>query len=546
MSFKPEFFNPEKCRNETEVESKFVVQYLLPALGYTPETWNQEITFGNMRLDFIVFAAQLMPINLGPDSPLSLVVEAKSPRNNLIPHVSKLKKYLTRLSAPYGLLTNGKDFRIFERRGQEIELVFQCKGGEVQIKLDQIRQIIGHEALIGRRSPIERHSNALNREGRDTGDRLNDSPTVQPSELGTSAPTSHAVSFSESPSAKPRQQESDSTISNARSLSASLPDSGQTVPNYRENLGTKPQPINSTQSLIEPQPIQGLTGEKRMKTIAVYHNKGGVGKTTTVTNLAAALSKQGKRVLIIDLDSQANTTFATGLVKFDDEANDDIKDSNILHVLHYEELFPLSEVVRPATFCDPVVQVVPSHIDLMGAESDLNDLDNSRMVLGQKLGEVENDYDFTIIDTPPSLNLYARIGLITADYLIIPSDLKPFANQGLKNVRGLIKNVNGFRRNIGKSPLKLLGVLATKISTNSRFRQSTLPKRMQTVMERYDFEVMETIIFEREALAKCSEKMTVSDGVEIPDPLSVLDFKPQSDAAREFNDLALEILRKVK
>ena len=69
-----------------------------------------------------------------------------------------------------------------------------------------------------------------------------------------------------------------------------------------------------------------------MKTIAVYHNKGGVGKTTTVVNLAAAFSKMGKRVLVIDLDSQANTTYATGLVKFEDELFDDIKDKNVKQV----------------------------------------------------------------------------------------------------------------------------------------------------------------------------------------------------------------------
>ena len=227
-----------------------------------------------------------------------------------------------------------------------------------------------------------------------------------------------------------------------------------------------------------------------MKTIAVYHNKGGVGKTTTVINLAAALSKQGKKVLIIDLDSQANTTFAVGLVKFDDEANDTLKESNVMHLLSSEEFFPIKEVSRPASFCDPVVDVVPSHIDLMSAENDLNSLDYSRMILIQKLREVENNYDITIIDTPPSLNLYARVALITADYLIIPSDLKPFANQGLNNVKGLIKDVNGFRKIIGRKPVELLGVLATKVSTNYKFQQSTLPKRMQAVMERYGIDVM--------------------------------------------------------
>jgi len=257
------------------------------------------------------------------------------------------------------------------------------------------------------------------------------------------------------------------------------------------------------------------------------------------------LSKQGKKVLIIDLDSQANTTFAVGLVKFDDEANDTLKESNILHIMSSEELFSIKEIARPTNFCSPGVDVVPSHIDLMSAENDLNSLDYSRMILIKKLQEVEKDYDITLIDTPPSLNLYARVALIATDYLIIPSDLKPFANQGLNNVKKLIKDVDGFRKIISRKPVELLGVLATKVSTNSKFKEYTLPNRMQAVTERYGFDVMESIIFERDDLAKCSEITEIVEGREIPDPLSVLDFKPESQAAQEFNQLALEVLRAI-
>ena len=494
------FFNPEECRNETEVESKFVVQYLLPALGYTPENWNQEVALGRIRLDFLVFAAQIIPITLGEDSPLSLVVEGKSPKHNLNPHISKLKRYLTHLSVPYGLLTNGKDFRIFERKAQDIELVFRCKGTEIEAKFAEIKSIIGREEIWQRRFGTQSLYKPSGVEQSNVQDRT----------------TSEEVAM----------------IATATTLTSEL---------TNDAIG-KTQLI---QPIVEMNNVHEQPGESRMKMIAIYHNKGGVGKTTTVVNLAAALSKQGKKVLIVDLDSQANTTFAVGLVKFDDETNDTLKESNVLHLLSSEEFFPIKEIVRPASFCSPVVDVVPSHIDLMKAENDLISQENSRFILTQKLLEVNGDYDITIIDTPPSLNLFAKYALITADYLIIPSDLKPFSNQGLTNVKELIKEVNCFRKNTARKPIKLLGVLASKVSTNYKFRQATLPRRMQTVAERYGLDMMESIIFEREDLAKCSEMTKVIGEMEIPDPRSILDFKPESESAREFNDLALEVLRKI-
>lgn len=76
-------FNPKFCRNESEVESKLIVQYLLPNLGYSPDTWHQEVTFGSIRLDFLAFARQVVPLVLDANSPLSVVLEAKHPNKNL-------------------------------------------------------------------------------------------------------------------------------------------------------------------------------------------------------------------------------------------------------------------------------------------------------------------------------------------------------------------------------------------------------------------------------------------------------------------------------
>ncbi|WGV26614.1 AAA family ATPase [Halotia branconii] len=448
-------FNPELCRNESEVESKLIVQYLLPQLGYTPETWHQEVAVGSIRLDFLAFAAQVIPFVLDANSPLSVVMEAKSPKQNLNNHIPKLRHYLTSLNVRYGLLTNGKEIRIYEKFKNDVQLVFQCSGKDVEEKIDTITVLIGRDSL----------------------------------------------------------KES------------------QVIDSLKEQ-------VSEANSNFE------IERQDSMKIIAVYHNKGGVGKTTTVVNLAAALRKKGKRVLVIDLDSQANTTFATGLVKFDDEEFDDIKDSNIFHVLQSEDFYPISDVARKSNFSDPEINVVPAHIDLMKNETDLNALDYSRLILIDKLEEVGDNYDVVLIDTPPSLNLYARIALIAADYLIIPSDLKPFANQGLTNVKEFVKAVNGFRKQIKKPPIEIVGVLACKISTNARFIQSTLKNRIEKITQRYDINVMDTVIYERDDLAKCAEKTLMIGDIEVADPVSVIDFKPDSTAAQEFELLATEVLQK--
>ena len=143
-------FNPELCRNESEVESKLIVQYLLPQLGYTPDTWHQEVAIGSIRLDFLAFAVQVVPFVLDANSPLSVVMEAKSPKQNLNHHILRLRHYLTSLNVRYGLLTNGKEIRIYQKLQDDVQLVFQCQGNDVETKIEEIRGLIGRESLKNR------------------------------------------------------------------------------------------------------------------------------------------------------------------------------------------------------------------------------------------------------------------------------------------------------------------------------------------------------------------------------------------------------------
>jgi cellulose biosynthesis protein BcsQ len=454
-------FNPELCRNESEVESKLIVQYLLPQLGYTPDTWHQEVAVGSIRLDFLAFAAQVLPFVLDANSPLSVVMEAKHPRQNLNNHVPRLRHYLTSLHVRYGLLTNGKEIRIYEEVQNDVQLIFQCSGKEVDIKFEEIKNIIGRESL-------------------------KETQLIAKSEVKTED----------------------------------------------EQTNLKNQ------------------GQNYMKTIAIYHNKGGVGKTTVAVNLAAALSKKGKRVLLIDIDSQANTTFATGLIKFQFDEEDDLRERNVFHLLESGDFNFIPDVLRKSDyFNNPEIDVIPSHIILIQEQEKLNKILASRSRLVSKLKRVENEYDIVIIDTPPSRDLYAQVALIAADYLIIPSDLKPFANQGLPTVKNFINEINESREVMNKQPLKIMGVLASKISTNAKFLQYTFPKQREVIPERYQLPLMEAVIYDRSALSECMNQSLQVGDLEYPDPKSIIKFAELKTSAQisaeEFNILADEVLQNI-
>lgn len=463
-------FNPEFCRNESEVESKLIVQYLLPQLGYSPDSWYQEVAFGSIRLDFIAFAAQVIPFVVDANSPLSIVMEAKHPNQNLNNHIHRLKSYLTSLNVRYGLLTNGKEIRIYEKVQNEIQLVFQCDGKNVDTKINIIKAIIGTDSLKKR------------------------------------------------------------TI--------------------KDSLGALDKNIFSQieQELNRIEQLYNEGVKHTMKTIAIYHHKGGVGKTTVAINLAAALTKQGKKVLLIDIDAQANTTFATGLVKFQSEEDDDLKDRNVYHLLEKNDSNFIPDIVRKSKFFNnPEIDVIPAHITLIAHQQNLVQSGSSRIRLARKLEKVKTEYDIVIIDTPPSLDLYAQAALTAADYLIIPSDLKPFSNQGLPSVKNFIKQeINENKEGLGKQPLIIMGVLPSKVSTNAQYLKHTFSKHKSVIFERYDLPLMDSIISERTALSHCINRTILMENVEIPDPKSILDFAENESSARasaaEFEFLAIEVL----
>jgi len=500
--------HPNRLRNESEVESKLIVQYLLPALGYTPDSWYQEVVLGSIRLDFLAFAAQVLPLTLSENSPLCLVIEAKSPRRRLGAHVRRLRHYLVSLRAPYGLITNGKELRVYQRRSEELCLVFQCAGADIPARIDELRALIGRDAIRRRlRPPAPQPHREL--------------PPVQPTHT-TQQPIQPPITAQ--PTNTPR-----------RSQSAPVAVQG------------KQAPVEHVQ--VEHQPEHQLAQRKneQMKSIAVYHNKGGVGKTTVAVNLAAALRKRGYRVLLIDLDSQANSTFATGLIKFQFEEEDDLRDRNVYHVLESGDFGFIQEIARRShRFNSPEIDVVPAHISLIEGQYKLEAIKATQTRLIRKLQHAQDQYDYVVMDTPPSRDFYAQVAIIAADYLIIPSDLKPFANQGLSAVRDFITEIDEFRESMGGQPINMIGVLPSKISTNARFRARTFQRQKATVTDRYHFPVMNTVIFERVALSHSVDQTEIIGDLEIPDPRSIFDYASSNtganQSAAEFEELADEVL----
>jgi len=164
--------------------------------------------------------------------------------------------------------------------------------------------------------------------------------------------------------------------------------------------------------------------------IAVVNQKGGVGKTTTSVNLAASLAERGKRVLLIDLDPQGNATTGSGV------------DKKTVSRTVYQVLLGLGEVASIRTASETgKYDLLPANRELAGAEVELVELPNREGRLKAALALVEGDYDYVLIDCPPSLSLLTINGLVAAKEVLIPMQCEYYALEGLSDLVGTIKRV---------------------------------------------------------------------------------------------------------
>jgi chromosome partitioning protein len=249
------------------------------------------------------------------------------------------------------------------------------------------------------------------------------------------------------------------------------------------------------------------------KIIAIANQKGGVGKTTTSVNLGACLAEMGKQVVVVDIDPQGNTTSGLGI------------DKKAVDKCIYDVLIgglPMRQVLQPTRL--PNLKVAPSTLDLAGAEIELVSMISREHRLKKALAEIKDEFDYILIDCPPSLGLLTINALTSADSLLIPIQCEFYALEGLGQ---LMNTVFLVQANLNPG-LKIEGVVLTMFDG----RTNLAIQVVEEVKRYFRNKVYRTII---------PRNVRLSEAPSHGKPIIIYD--PKSKGAEVYTELAKEVAR---
>lgn len=246
------------------------------------------------------------------------------------------------------------------------------------------------------------------------------------------------------------------------------------------------------------------------KIISIANHKGGVGKTTTTVNLSAGLNRNGKKILCIDLDPQANLTQSLGITDFESSVYDSLTQNSDLVPVNYRDGF----------------DVIPSHINLSGAEVELINEPGREYILKGLLNKIKDYYDFVFIDCPPSLGLLTINAFVASDQLFIPLQAEYLATQGLAR---LMEVINKVKERINPE-FDLGGVILTQFN-----KRLVLNKDIAKVIEKhFGPRLYNSTIRENISLAEAP-----SAGKDI------FEYSPTSNGAFDYMQLTKEFIKQM-